>query len=256
MDKPWITKGIENACKKKNVLYRRFLKHRTIEAENKYKIYKNKLISIMRSNKKEHYHKLLEQYRSNTQGTWRVLKSLIKKGTGKADKPNYFVKDNNTIINKTKEIANEFNNYFVNVGYNLANEIAEPRNRDGVDEDIVHKNSYSIFIRGADEKEILDIVKKFKNKKSTDWTEIDMSLVKDIIECIVKPLTHICNQSFQTGIFPSKMKTAKVIPIYKSGDRHLFSNYRPISLLSQFSKILEKQFVQRLDNFIEKQFIE
>lgn len=175
VDKPWITKGIENACKKKNVLYRRFLKHRTKEAENKYKIYKNKLISIMRSNKKEHYHKLLEQYRSNTQGTWRVLNSIIKKSTGKPDNPNYFVKDNNTIV-KTKEIANEFNDYFINVGYNLAKEIVEPRNKDGVDEDIVYKNSYSIFIRGVDEKEILDLVKKFKNKKSTDCTEIDMSV--------------------------------------------------------------------------------
>ena len=79
-----------------------------------------------------------------------------------------------------------------------------------------------------------------------------MTLVKDIIDTIVIPFTHICNQSFSTGIFPSAMKTAKVIPIYKSGDKHQFTNYRPISLLSQFSKILEKLFVTRLDSFIEK----
>ena len=79
-----------------------------------------------------------------------------------------------------------------------------------------------------------------------------MTLVKDIIQCIVTPLTHICNQSFLTGIFPTKMKTAKVIPIFKSGDRHQFSNYRPISLLSQFSKILEKLVIQRLNKFIDK----
>ncbi len=58
--------------------------------------------------------------------------------------------------------------------------------------------------------------------------------------------------NFLTGIFPSNMKTAKVIPILKNGDRHCFSNYRPISLLSQFSKMLEKIFVHRLDNFIDK----
>ena len=81
---------------------------------------------------------------------------------------------------------------------------------------------------------------------------MDMTLVKNIIQVIVKPLTYICNQSFQTGIFPNSMKTAKVIPIYKNGDRHLFTNYRPISLLPQFSKIIEKLFVHRLDNFIEK----
>ena len=79
-----------------------------------------------------------------------------------------------------------------------------------------------------------------------------MILIKNIIQSIAAPFTYICNQSFLTGIFPNKMKTAKVIPIYKTGDRNQFTNYRPISLLSQFSKIIEKLFVARLDHFIEK----
>ncbi len=59
-----------------------------------------------------------------------------------------------------------------------------------------------------------------------------MSLVKNT-DCVVEPLTHICNPSLQAGIIPSKLKTAKVNPIYKAGDRHVFSNYRPVSLLSR-----------------------
>ncbi len=69
---------------------------------------------------------------------------------------------------------------------------------------------------------------------------------------IVKPLIYICNVSFHTGIFPNKIKTTIVILLYKSGDKHYFTNYRPVSLLSQFSKILEKLFTVRLNNFIEK----
>ena len=109
-----------------------------------------------------------------------------------------------------------------------------------------------MFVSAVNDREIIDIVKTLKNKKSTDCFDIDMTLVKSIIECIVQPFTYICNLSFQTGIFPSKMKTAKVIPIYKSGERHQFTNYRPISLLPQFSKILEKLFDHRLETFIEK----
>lgn len=79
-----------------------------------------------------------------------------------------------------------------------------------------------------------------------------MALIKKVIKEIVDPITHICNLSFKLGTFPTEMKTAKIIPIYKTGDKHIYTNYRPISLLPQFSKILEKLFVARLDSFIEK----
>ncbi len=72
------------------------------------------------------------------------------------------------------------------------------------------------------------------------------------MEYISKPLTFICNQSLQPGIFPNNMKITKVIPFYKNGNKHIFSNYRPYSLLPQFSKILEKLFVVRLNHFLEK----
>ena len=65
-------------------------------------------------------------------------------------------------------------------------------------------------------------------------------------------LCHICNLSFQVGKFPEQMKIAKVIPLYKSGERHHFTNNRPVSLLPRLSKILEKLFVGRLDTFINK----
>ena len=80
MDKTWITRGIENACKKKNVLYRFFFKQRTKEAENKFKLYKNESTSIMRLNKKDYYHKSLKQNKSNTKGIWKILNNVIKKG--------------------------------------------------------------------------------------------------------------------------------------------------------------------------------
>lgn len=84
-----------------------------------------------------------------------------------------------------------------------------------------------------------------------DRHEIDMRLIKQI-NSILKPLTYICNTSLHTGTFPSQMKTAKVIPLYKTGNKHIFMNYRPVSLLPQFSKILEKLFNNRLEKFIEK----
>lgn len=82
---------------------------------------------------------------------------------------------------------------------------------------------------------------------------MDMTFVKEIMGYVIEPFKYICNLSFSTGIFPDSMKVAKVIPLYKNGDKFMLTNYRPISLLPQFSKILEKLFVTRLDQFIDKQ---
>ncbi len=125
--------------------------------------------------------------------------------------------------------------YFVNVGFNLANKIVELKEKDGLDEDSVSQNPWSIFIRGVGEKAVLATIKNFKNIKSTDCIDLDMALIKNITECIAKPLTRTFNQSFLTSIFTCNMKKrTKVILIFKSEDKHLFSNYRPISSDSDY----------------------
>ena len=112
-----------------------------------------------------------------------------------------------------------------------------------------------MYLQNCTEQGVLKIVNKFKNKKSMDTDGLSMNLVKKVINNIIKPLTYICNNSFQEGGFPDNMKISKVIPILKYGDNSILSNYRPISLLSQFSKILEKLFERRLSGFLEKNLI-
>ena len=63
---------------------------------------------------------------------------------------------------------------------------------------------------------------------------------------------YICNVSLSSGNFPDGMEIARVIPLYKEGEKDLLTKYRPVSLLSQFSKILEKIYYSRLDKFISK----
>jgi hypothetical protein len=67
-----------------------------------------------------------------------------------------------------------------------------------------------------------------------------VSLIKESIDLIAKPLAHIVNLSISSGIFPDFLKIARVIPVFKSGDRRLMSNYRPVSVLPIFSKIFER----------------
>ena len=76
-----------------------------------------------------------------------------------------------------------------------------------------------------------------------------------VISGIAKPLTciHVCNKSFDVGIFPNDMKIAKVIPLFKTGIRKECSNYKPVSILPQFSNILERLFIiyNRLISFVK-----
>ena len=73
-----------------------------------------------------------------------------------------------------------------------------------------------MFLGGVCESDLLEVVRTFKNKKSTDSNTIDMSTIKEVFDSVLKPFTYICNKSFLTGIFPDGMKMAKVVPVFKS----------------------------------------
>ncbi len=247
-NKPWLTKGILKSCKKKNKLYRDFVKYRTVNAENKYKAYKNKLTTIMRCAKKDYYTNLLMENKSNIKNMWKVLREVIGSKMN-SSQPVYLMNEQNVEISGEK-MADEFNSFFVNVGPNLAKTIPlHNENKSWTGESRVMQ---SIFLDEVSESEIIATASKLKSKNSCDSDGLDMYIVKETIRCIIRPLKYIINLSFNTGSFPDKMKVAKIIPCFKTGDRHSLTNYRPISLLSQFSKILEKLFVKKLDNFLEK----
>ena len=111
-------------------------------------------------------------------------------------------------------------------------------------------NLNAMFINPVNEAEVIRIIKLCKPKDSMEYDDISMWVLSRIAPQVVKPLVHIFNLSFSTGIFPSEMRIAKVIPLFKNGNKLDFSNYRPVSLLSQFSKILEKIFNARLQQFL------
>ena len=247
---PWFTNGLRNACNKKNNLYREYLRKRTRKGELRYKTYKNKLTAILRFSEKQYYNNLLEINKDNIKETWRILNTITGRGKKKSYFPNSF-ESNNKVIDDPMEIASEFNTFFVNIGPDLAKKIKQPENV-SIYQNMPQMNENTMFLSDISEKELIRVVNNFKRKSSTDCHNINMSIIKDTVKQISKPLTHICNKSFENRTFPDKMKIAKVVPIFKAGERNSFTNYRPVSLLPQFSKILEKLFHSRLENFLDK----
>ena len=94
-----------------------------------------------------------------------------------------------------------------------------------------NKNDHSMFLEPTVDEEIHNVISQFSLERSRDHHDINMYCIKYIIASITKPLLHMCNLSFSTGIFPDEMKIARVIPIFKN--KNEFKKYRPISILSQ-----------------------
>ena len=107
-----------------------------------------------------------------------------------------------------------------------------------------------IFSLTSTPEEISDIIINLKNSSSSGVDNILIKLIKLCKSEFSSVLAHINNHSLQEGVFPDQLKMAKVVPIYKSGCKKSVSNYRPISVLSAFSKITEKIVYNRLERYL------
>ena len=99
--------------------------------------------------------------------------------------------------------------------------------------------------------EVMILILQLDDSKALGHTDIPIKIIKISAPIIVPLFVKIINKSFDLGIFPKALKLAKVIPIFKAGSRLDVNNYRPISLLPTFSKIIEKLMHKRLFSFLE-----
>ena len=106
-----------------------------------------------------------------------------------------------------------------------------------------------MFLHPTNSTEIVNIIKNLK-EGSPGWDNIGAKVIKECIDIFIDPLTHIVNLSLSNGIFPKELKVAIVLPLFKAGDGSVFTNYRPVSILSVISKVFEKRFYKRLLDFV------
>ena len=128
-------------------------------------------------------------------------------------------------------ISNSFNNYCIHVGPRLAQQIQSHINP----LNYVNDTMKSMLIPYISEYEITETVKSMKNS-STGWDCIPASITKQYIKHYIKPLTYLINSSLKSGTFLEELKLAKVIPIFLTRGS---KKYRPISILSLFSKVFD-----------------
>ena len=146
-------------------------------------------------------------------------------------------------------MAEEFNDFFTKVGRSIANSV-EPTMIKPTDY-LTNARPPPIKFDNISQHQVVDIISAMEPKSSFDASGINIKMLKFIKFQIAKPLSHLFTLSITTGVFPAKLKVSKIIPIFKAGDHSSCDNYRPISLLSSISKILEKIVANSLVNHLE-----
>jgi Reverse transcriptase (RNA-dependent DNA polymerase) len=245
---PWMTKALLKSCKKKSRLYKNYLRNPTDTNKCTFVNYRNKFKQIRNECEATYYADCFLQCGNNLNKTWKIIKQILN-SNDESCSPDAFV-INGQLTEIPGDVANAFNDYFINIGPNLASKI--PKTNVPFTKFMPNPPLCSFGILPTSVQEITKITNDLKTSGSSGSDDINSAIVKLSLTAIAAPLTNIINSSFSTGVVPNQLKIAKVIPIYKSGDKTKINNYRPISVLPFFSKIFEKLMYNRVTDYLKK----
>lgn len=251
LNKPWFTTELQKLLRKKNKLFKKYISNSIPSTHDSYKSYRNKYNHSIRSAKKKYFSEEFKKCLNDSKTTWKVINQLLQRERATYVLPSVLSEGKNS-FNNSEDIAQKFNNFFVNIGSKLANKIPACQGNplDFISSDFPPFSSFE----PPDTQEISDLIDELK-LSAAGHDNISAFLVKQVKEHILQPLVHILSLSLKTGIVPDDLKLAKVIPLFKADDPCCFNNYRPISILPCFSKILEKIVYKRMLNHLNSNAI-
>ena len=251
----WIAQGLLKSIRSRDKLYARLkgLQTNTIEHSTlliNLRTYNNILKRSIRTAKTLYFEITFQKFKYDIRNTWITLNDILSRKANDPLPTKLRGNINANDITNRLDIANTLNNFFTNIGRNLAENI----NYSGDKNHSYYLKTYhnKIFkFKEIEQENIKTVINSLTNKSSVGIDGISTILLKCIAPSIIKPLTLITNQIMKTGIFPNKLKLAKVIPIYKKDDPTQVTNYRPISLLPVLSKVIEKTIAKQLSGYFE-----
>ena len=175
----------------------------------------------------------------------------MKEVIGKTNKPRSRL-PTKLVINKndmTSEIgiANEFNKFFTKIGPELAEKTPTASR---TFESFLNKIDTAMPADPVTIKELKQAFFSLKTNKSPGYDQVSSDVIKNCFSELNYPIKYLFGKSIEKGVFPNALKTARVTPLFKGGDHSDMSNYRPISVLPCFSKILVRIMYNRLYKYL------
>ena len=247
--KPWMNKSLLQAIAKRKKAHSKHLKSPTdSELASSYRRIRNQTTKLLRETKSNFYVTELNECGSDQTKKWRIIKELLGKQTG-LDRPRTLRVDGKDITDP-KSIADNFNKFFVNIGPDLARRITHTV--DGFEKYLTGTIPLANFsFKPATKEQVSLAIAAIDRKKAAGSDGINGKHLKLAIEMVSDPLTYIFNLCVSRNEFPTGLKHARVIPIFKKGNPNETGNYRPISILPLVSKIFERLFAAQIHRYME-----
>ena len=263
MLKPWITRDILRKCDERDKLLKEIKDEndpiRKKILRTNFNMLRNQITKEKRQNKKNHFAEQFEKNKNTTANIWKCIRSLVNLKPSKKSSIK-LMDDNQNIISDSTAIAKIFNDHFSALGAKVQQKIpvvdgsynSYLYKKSTRGEQIINPNGVTFFLSPTIPDEISKIIDRLDHRKSTGPNGIPVFILKAFKDFFSYWLSKLINLCFETGEFPELLKTAKVIPLHKKESIFNFLNYRPISLLSVFSKIYEKAIYTRIYSYLVK----
>ncbi len=262
MLKPWISKEILKKCDERDQL----LKSISLETDpikitdlrKEYKVLRNRITAEKRISKKAHFTEKFFENKDNSSKIWNEIRSLVNIKPAKTSSIK-ILDENQNILSDSLKIANIFNDHYSTLGAKVQQKIPTQEGdfnfyldkRDKNGKRFINPEGFTFYLTPVGPSEVDKLIDELNIKKSTGPFGIPVFLLKKFKQFFSIWLSELVNLSFETGIFPSTLKIAKVTPVHKKESKIDHRNYRPISLLSVFSKIFEKLIYKRIYSYLD-----
>ena len=243
---PWVTAEIIHKRSERNKALRKFKSTNYECWHNVYLHLRYEVQYKTKAAKANYYEAQVEENKNKPTKLWQTLKSLGTSSRSKCDTKNIGLKIDNEMCFDKLKVAEQFNMFFTTVASSLVNKLSQGTGKFGDDhvssfyqgKDVSPKNAFCLKEVNVDN--INQILNWMSANKATGLGDLSARFIKDGARVIAPMITHIVNMSIRQGIIPDDLKRARVIPIHKKGRRTDPSMYRPISILSSISKVMEK----------------
>ena len=228
---PWITEGLLKSIKFRDKLYLKAKQPGLDDQECatlkvNIKTYNKIIKRLTRKLKRKFMANKLDQCKSDLKQTWTLIYEVLEKNKKNTTSDAFIIVGEKT--HDPNIISARFNGFFINIGNSNTDTDTDQEQFKTYFHDQQFAN---LTFREITTEETIRIIHKLKNKHNCGHDEISTAFLKTVQHELAPSITLVINQSLKTGIFPDKLKNAKVIPIYNKGEDNVFNNYRLISLL-------------------------